>query len=104
MLHFCFIYDEMTLHPLTTDQITDRLRQENPWRATGKVDEDYLQMQRRLYFDLFYPMTVNLMGTRRVEKTVKLHHSIDILIKSGVHPHQTAYIVLCISEGRYFQY
>jgi predicted AAA+ superfamily ATPase len=90
----------MGLLPLTNDQITDRLRQENPWWATGGVDEDYLQMQKRLYFELFYPLVedisikraVILMGPRRVGKTVLLYHTIDALIKHGINPHQIAYI------------
>jgi len=64
----------MTLLPLSDEQVLERLRQENPWWATGKIDEDYAGMQRRLYFDLFYPLVedisikraVILMGPRRV--------------------------------------
>jgi predicted AAA+ superfamily ATPase len=90
----------MALLPLTDEQIVDRLRQENPWWATGAVDEDYLQMQKRLYFELFYPLVedisikraVILMGPRRVGKTVMLYHTIDALIKKDISPHQIAYI------------
>lgn len=90
----------MGLLPLTNEQITDRLRQENPWWATGKIDEDYLQMRERLYFDLFYPLVedlslrraVILMGPRRVGKTVMLYHTIHRLIREGVHPHQIAFV------------
>jgi predicted AAA+ superfamily ATPase len=78
----------------------ERLRQENPWWATGTIDDDYIQLQRRLYFDLFYPLVedisirraVILMGPRRVGKTVMLFHAIDELIRGGTDPHMIAYI------------
>jgi uncharacterized protein len=90
----------MTLIPLSEEQVLDRLRQENPWWATGTVDEDYTKMQRRLYFDLFFPLVqdisikraVILMGPRRVGKTVMIYHTIDYLLKNGVSPHQIAYV------------
>jgi len=90
----------MSLLPLSEEQVLDRLKQENPWWATGLVDEDYSNMQKRLYFDLFYPLVedisikraVILMGPRRVGKTVLIYHVIDTLIKSGVSPHQIAYV------------
>ena len=90
----------MTLLPLSDEQVLERLRQENPWWATGQIDEDYAGMQRRLYFDLFYPLVedisikraVILMGSRRVGKTVMIYHAIDALLKSGISPHQIAYV------------
>lgn len=90
----------MTLLPLSEEQVLERLRQENPWWATGQIDSDYSGMQRRLYFDLFYPLVedisvkraVILMGPRRVGKTVLIYHTIDALLKSGVSPHQIAYV------------
>ena len=90
----------MALIPLSEEQVIDRLRQENPWWATGLVDEDYTKMQRRLYFDLFYPLVqdisirraVILMGPRRVGKTVMIYHTINALLENGVSPHQIAFI------------
>lgn len=90
----------MALLPLSEEQILDRLKQENPWWATGQIDEDYTKMQRRLYFDLFFPLVedisikraVILMGPRRVGKTVMIYHSIDNLLRNGISPHQIAYI------------
>lgn len=90
----------MALIPLSEEQVLDRLRQENPWWATGRVDEDYTKMQRRLYFDLFYPLVqdisirraVILMGPRRVGKTVMIYHTINALLESGISPHQIAFI------------
>jgi predicted AAA+ superfamily ATPase len=90
----------MTLLPLSEEQVLDRLRQENPWWATGQIDEDYNKMQRRLYFEIFYPLVedisirraVILMGPRRVGKTVMIHHAIEALLKSNVSPHRIAYV------------
>ncbi|RLD56021.1 MAG: ATP-binding protein [Bacteroidetes bacterium] len=90
----------MALLPLSEEQVLDRLRQENPWWATGQVDEDYSKMQKRLYFDLFFPLVedisikraVILMGPRRVGKTVMIYHAIDSLLRNGVSSHQIAYV------------
>lgn len=90
----------MILLPLSDEQLIDRLRQENPWWATGSIDEEYSGMQRRLYFDLFFPLVedisvkraVILMGPRRVGKTVMLFHTTDALIRSGVSPHKIAFV------------
>jgi predicted AAA+ superfamily ATPase len=90
----------MTLIPLSDEQVTERLRQENPWWATGRIDNDYSGMQARLYFELFYPLVedisirraVILMGPRRVGKTVMLFHTINELLKRGVSPHKIAFV------------
>ena len=90
----------MALILLSEEQVLDRLKQENPWWATGQIDEDYTKMQRRLYFELFYPLVedisikraVILMGPRRVGKTVMIYHAIDKLLKNGVSPHQIAFV------------
>ncbi|WP_256009784.1 AAA family ATPase [Desertivirga xinjiangensis] len=57
-------------------------------------------MQRRLYFDLFYPFVkekdirraVVLMGPRRVGKTVMMFHAIDELLHEGVNPQKTFFV------------
>jgi len=90
----------MTRLPYSDEQVLERLRQDNPWWATGLIDPDYSGMQRRLYFDLFYPLVedisikraVILMGPRRVGKTVMIYHTINALLNSGVSPHQIAYV------------
>jgi len=90
----------MTLLPFSEEQVLDRLKQDNQWWATGMVDEDYSKMQKRLYFDIFFPLVedisvkraVILMGPRRVGKTVMIYHAIEKLLKSGVSPHQIAYV------------
>jgi len=90
----------MALLPLSEEQVLDRLKQENPWWATGKVDEDYTKMQKRLYFDLFFPLVeditirraVILMGPRRVGKTVMIYHAIETLLNNGISPHKIAFV------------
>jgi len=90
----------LKLKPISQELILDRLKFENPWWVTGSIDDDYNQMQRRLYFDLFYPLVeeldikraVVLMGPRRVGKTVLMHHSIEKLLQDGVNRHKVCYI------------
>ena len=76
-----------------------RLQFENPWWATGSLDEYYKMFQPRLYFNLFYPLIKTssvhratvLMGPRRVGKTVMLYHSIQQLMAEGVAPQKILY-------------
>ncbi len=85
---------------IPTEKIIERLRYENPWWITKEIPNAYSSMSKRLYFDLFYPFVrekdVNralvLMGPRRVGKTVLLFHSIEKLLKEGMHPHQLFFI------------
>jgi len=80
--------------------IIDRLRFENPWWVSGKVEEDYSILQPRKYFDLFYPLVVEkevkravvLMGPRRVGKTVMLHHTIQFLLEYKYDLHKICFI------------
>ncbi|MFN8361416.1 MAG: ATP-binding protein [Candidatus Kapaibacterium sp.] len=88
------------LKPISRELIVDRMKFENPWWVTGSIDEDYNEMQRRLYFDLFYPLVeetdikraVVLMGPRRVGKTVMMHHSLEKLLRSGISQHNICFI------------
>jgi len=88
------------LKPISNELIIDRLKFENPWWIKGTIDEDYNKMQRRLYFNLFYPLVkqtdvkraVVLMGPRRVGKTVLMHHTIEELLRSGYNHHSICYI------------
>ncbi len=90
----------MALLPYSEEQITERLRFENPWWVSGKVDDYYAAMQRRLYINLFLPLVkesgvkraVVLMGPRRVGKTVMLFHTIQELLSSPVDPLKIAYL------------
>jgi uncharacterized protein len=88
------------LKPINQELILDRLKFENPWWVTGTIDNDYNEMQRRLYFDLFFPLVeeldikraVVLMGPRRVGKTVMMHHSIEKLLQIGISKHNICYV------------
>jgi predicted AAA+ superfamily ATPase len=84
----------MPLLSIAEDQILDRLRFENPWWGSGKVEDFYQDLPRRLYFDLFKPLlaessvrrAIVLMGPRRVGKTVLMIQSIKALLDDGVDP------------------
>ena len=90
------------LNKVAIEQIIDRIRFENPWWITGQIEEDYNEMPRRLYFDLFAPLAYEkdirralvLMGPRRVGKTVMLHHLVHDFLKNGVDPQKIAFITI----------
>ncbi len=90
------------LNKVTKDQIIDRIKFENPWWITGQIEEDYNEMPRRLYFDLFAPLAYEkdirralvLMGPRRVGKTVMLHHLVQDLLKNSVNPQKIVFITI----------
>jgi predicted AAA+ superfamily ATPase len=81
------------------EQVLDRLKFENPWWETTKIDEFYSKMKRREYFRLLFPLiterrikrAVVLMGPRRVGKTVLLFHCIEKLLSNGVNPKNICY-------------
>ncbi|WP_316843800.1 ATP-binding protein [Pedobacter psychrodurus] len=76
------------------------MQYENPWWASGNVQQTYQDMSKRLYFDLFYPFVkeiaikraVVLMGPRRVGKTVMMYHTIQELIKEKIVPQKIFFI------------
>jgi uncharacterized protein len=82
------------------EQILDRIKFENPWWQTSKIDPYYSQMKRREYFKIFCPLVnektikraVVLMGPRRVGKTVLLYHTIQNLMESGINPLNICYL------------
>jgi len=88
------------LNPFSEQLITERLRFENPWWVSGHIDEEYDQLPRRLYFDLFYPLVLEtdvrravvLMGPRRVGKTVMLYHTIHHLLQTGISAQHICFI------------
>ena len=90
------------LQNVSKSQVVERLRFENPWWVNGHIEEDYLQMSRRLYFDLFKPLAMEtdvrralvLMGPRRVGKTVMLFHLVEELILKGVDPQKIIFITI----------
>src|SRR5690606_3608575 len=83
-------------------QVLDRIRFENPWWIDGHIEQDYNQMPRRLYFDLFKVLVnenevrraVVLMGPRRVGKTVMLYHLVEDLIHNGRNPQKIIFITI----------
>ena len=90
------------LKEISKKQVLDRIRFENPWWVDGKIEDDYQQMPRRLYFELFKPLVyerdirraVVLMGPRRVGKTVMLFHMVQDLIEKGVDPMKIIFITI----------
>ncbi len=40
---------------ISKKQVLDRIRFEKPWWVDGKIEDDYQQMPRRLYFERFKP-------------------------------------------------
>jgi len=88
------------LKAFSEDQIIDKIIFENPWWSTGKIEEYYTSMKRRLYYNLFKPLIKQsnikratvLMGPRRVGKTVLIFHLIQDLIDSGVEPKKICYL------------
>jgi len=85
--------------PFSKDQIIERIKFENPWWNSQKIDGYYSAMKHREYFNLFFPLVsekkirraVVLMGPRRVGKTVLLYHTIQKLITDGVSPSSICY-------------
>jgi predicted AAA+ superfamily ATPase len=81
-------------------KIIERLHYENPWWVSKEIHLVYKEMQKRLYFSLFYPFVKEkdvrralvLMGPRRVGKTVMMFHAIDQLISEGVNPQKIFFI------------
>lgn len=82
------------------DQILNKIRFENPWWNTGRIDRYYASMKKRLYFYLFTPLiyersikrAVVLMGPRRIGKTVMLFHLIQDLFDKGNSPKRVCYL------------
>lgn len=90
----------INLNAISEDLVIDRLKYENPWWVTGKTEEEYNSMKRRLYFSLFSPLVEEtdvkralvLMGPRRVGKTVMMHHAIQGLLDKGINPKKICFI------------
>ena len=90
------------LKEISKKHVLDRIRFENPWWVDGHIEEDFDEMQRRLYFELFKPLVyekeirraVVLMGPRRVGKTVMLYHLIEDMIQNGINPKKIIFITI----------
>ncbi|MCK6605264.1 MAG: ATP-binding protein [Ignavibacteriaceae bacterium] len=80
--------------------ITERLQFENPWWITGRTEEFYSVLKKRLYFESFHKLVeetdvrraVVLMGPRRVGKTVMMQHSVQNLLENKVSPGKIVFI------------
>ncbi|OGU11026.1 MAG: ATPase [Ignavibacteria bacterium GWB2_35_12] len=89
-----------TLISISENLIIERLKFENPWWITREIDEDINKFNRRLYFNLFYPLVeetsvnraVVLMGPRRVGKTVMMLHTIQYLLEKGIEQKKICYV------------
>lgn len=76
------------LNPIDDSLILDKMRYENPWWVTSEIEDEFKTMRERLYFELFFPLVIEmdvkravvLMGPRRVGKTVMMHHAIQKLL------------------------
>jgi uncharacterized protein len=87
---------------VSEEQVLQRIRFENPWWKTKRIDEYYDAMRPRKYFDLFLPIVEEtsikratiLMGPRRVGKTVMLFHLVQHLINTGVPAERIVYLAL----------
>lgn len=87
---------------IAKEQVLDRIRFENPWWVDGRIESDYDEMPRRLYFELFKPLVyerdirraVVLMGPRRVGKTVMLFHLVADMIANGIDPQKIIFITI----------
>lgn len=85
---------------IPTAKRVERLKYENPWWSNGKIQEPFLEMSRRLYFEIFYPFVQKiqvkralvLMGPRRVGKTVMMFHTIQALIDENVSPQKIFFV------------
>ncbi|MGB3183604.1 MAG: ATP-binding protein [Cyclobacteriaceae bacterium] len=90
------------LRDISKNQVIDRIRFENPWWVTGRIEEDYDRFKRRLYLEIFFPLVTEsdirrgivLMGPRRVGKTVMLQHTIQKLIDIGGSPQKIIFITI----------
>lgn len=87
---------------ISDDIIEKKLNTINPHWSQGTVDQEYSDLPRRKYFQLFYPLVsdfkvrraVVLMGPRRVGKTVMLLQTIGELISKGLNATSVAYMSL----------
>ena len=84
---------------ISSTQIAQRLRAENPWWETGEISRTFRQFRPRAYLSRFLPLVASrevrraavLMGPRRVGKTVMLHHAIQALLDRGEASQRIAY-------------
>lgn len=81
-------------------ELKNRLRFDNPWWESGKVDTRFDEWPRRAYFNGFVNLVtttdvhraVVLMGPRRVGKTVMIQQTIQSLLENGIEPAHILYV------------
>ena len=82
-----------------TSLIEKKINSINSHWYTNTVDEEFTQLKKRKYFQLFFPLVINftiqravvLMGPRRVGKTVILFQTIQECLRKGIKPKNIAY-------------
>lgn len=88
---------------ISSAEIFDRLRFDNPWwEQSAGIERRFAEMPRRFYFSPFIKLiqdrsvnrAVVLLGPRRVGKTVMVFHAIQALLDSGVPGNAILYISL----------
>ena len=90
------------LKDIAKSQVLDRMRFENPWWATNKIDPFYSEMPKRMYYKQFGELanetqvqrSVVLMGPRRVGKTVMLHHWVQELLERNISARKIIFITI----------
>lgn len=90
----------MKLGRFDDSQIIKKIHDSNCWWYEDQIEDRFNHLDRRLYFNKFYPLVADdsvnraiiLMGPRRVGKTVMIYHSIQELIKDGVDPRKIFYL------------
>lgn len=88
--------------PISEQEILDRLKFDNPWWESNKIDNRFEELPRRAYFSIFQDLLTDhsinraivLMGPRRVGKTVMVYHGISGLLSKGVTSKQILYLSL----------
>ncbi|MGE0395076.1 MAG: ATP-binding protein [Kofleriaceae bacterium] len=93
----------MVLRKISDEKVISRIRLENRWWETGRIDDHHDRFRRREYFASFASLVQEirgsnlarapiLMGPRRVGKTVLLFHLVQSLIDAGTAPKTINYL------------
>ncbi len=83
------------------NEVLNRIRFENPWWISGRIDDDFAAMSPRPYIELFKSLIESdirraavLSGPRRVGKTVMLHHTIRHLLRQDTDPKKIIFLTV----------
>lgn len=90
------------IQSVSKSEVIERIKFENQWWVNGQIEQDFREMQRRLYFSIFKSYiledevnrAVVLMGPRRVGKTVMMQHGIQELIDQGIPQNKIIFITV----------